>query len=100
MPGFVLTNAAKTDLKSIGRYTQDTWGVEQRNQYLALLDASFHNLAANPLMGRDCGSSRHGYHKHPVGKHLVYYRQGETGQIEIVRILNQRMDVEPCLSPS
>jgi len=30
-------------------------GVEQRNRYLALLDRSFHDLAANPLTGRDCG---------------------------------------------
>ncbi len=29
-------NAAKADLKNIGRYTQETWGIEQRNRY-------FHN---------------------------------------------------------
>jgi toxin ParE1/3/4 len=55
MPGFVLTDAAKADLKAIGRYTQGTWGLEQRNRNLALLDRSFHDLAAYPLMGRDCG---------------------------------------------
>jgi len=100
MPGFVLTNAAKADLKAIGRYTQDTWGVEQRNRYLALLDRSFHDLAANPLMGRDCGYIRPGYRKYRSGKHLVFYRQGEADQIEIVRILHERMDVDACLSES
>ena len=38
MPGFLLTNAAKSDLKNIGLYTQETWGVEQRNRYLTFLD--------------------------------------------------------------
>lgn len=38
MAGFLLTNAAKADLKSIARYTQQTWGIEQRNRYLTLLD--------------------------------------------------------------
>jgi hypothetical protein len=41
MPGFSLTNAAKADLKSIGRYTQETWGIEQRNRYLTLLEKAF-----------------------------------------------------------
>jgi toxin ParE1/3/4 len=53
MPRFVLSNAAKADLKSIGRYTEDTWGREQRNRYLALLDASMHDLADNPRLGRE-----------------------------------------------
>ncbi|HYE34798.1 type II toxin-antitoxin system RelE/ParE family toxin [Methylocaldum sp.] len=100
MPRFVLTNAAMTDLKSIGRYTQDTWGIAQRNRYLAVLDGSFHDLAANPLMGRDCGDIRSGYRKYPIGKHIVFYRQTEADQIEIVRILHERMDVEARLGDS
>jgi hypothetical protein len=34
MPLFHLTERAKTDLRSIGRYTQATWGREQRNSFL------------------------------------------------------------------
>lgn len=94
MPGFFLTKKAKDDLKAIGRYTQDTWGCEQRNLYLSLLDKAFHNLAVHPLMGRDCSAIRPGYRKHGVGKHLVFYRQIKTGEIEIVRILHERMDDE------
>ena len=40
MPGFSLTKKAKDDLKAIGRYTQDTWGREQRNRDLRLLGYS------------------------------------------------------------
>ncbi len=98
MPGFILTNAAKADLKDIGRYTQETWGIEQRNRYLTLLDQSFHDLALNPLMGKDCGDVRAGYRKFPVGKHLVFYRQLKPKQIEIVRVLHERMDSESHLT--
>lgn len=98
MPGFLLTNAAKSDLKSIGRYTQEKWGIEQRNRYLTLLDRSFHDLAVNPLMGRDCGDIRPGYRKLPIGKHLVFYRQKESELIEIVRVLHERMDSESHLT--
>jgi toxin ParE1/3/4 len=100
MQGFVLSNAAKTDLKAIGRYTQATWGIDQRNRYLTLLDGCFHNLAANPLMGRDCSDIGNGYRKQAIGKHVVFYRQSEPHLIEIIRILHERMDVETRLSDS
>ena len=93
MPSFFLTKKAKDDLKAIGRYTQDTWGHKQRNRYLALLDAAFSDLTVHPLMGRDCSDIRPGYRKYGIGKHLVFYRQIESEEIEIVRILHERMDV-------
>lgn len=98
MPRFILTKKAKADLKAIGRYTKETWGPEQRNRYLTMLDNRFHDLAAHPLKGRDCSDIRPGYRKHGVGKHIVFYRQSETDDIEIVRVLHERMDVESHLS--
>lgn len=98
MSGFRLTRKAREDLRDIGRYTQETWGREQRNRYLALLDQAFHDLAASPRKGRDCGGLRAGYRKHGVGKHVIFYRSVVTGGIEIVRILHERMDVEARLA--
>jgi len=88
-----LRAAAREDLKYIGRYTQQKWGREQRNQYLALLDHSFHLLANDPHLGRSCDDIRLGYRKHEVGKHVVFYRLN-NGYLEIVRILHGRMDVK------
>jgi toxin ParE1/3/4 len=78
MCGFALTRKAKDDLKAIGRYTQATWGREQRNRYLTMLDDKFHTLAANPMQGRDCSAIRDGYRKYEAGKHIIFYRQIET----------------------
>lgn len=94
MPGLVLTNKALEDLREIGRYTERRWGREQRNHYLAILDRGVHDLAAAPLSGRDCSALRPNYRKWPVGKHIVFYRTIEPDQIEIVRVLHERMDVE------
>ena len=97
MPSFILTNKAIADLKDIGRYTQEKWGREQRNLYLRMLDASFQQLAANPLVGKDCSDIRDGYRKCNAGSHVIFYHQsGKT--IEIVRILHGRMDCETRLS--
>ncbi len=98
MPGFVLTKAANADLKAIGHYTQATWGRDQRTRYLTLLDTGFRALADNPLMGKECDDIRPGYRKHQIERHIAFYRQSGSGQIEIVRVLHERMDMKVNLS--
>ena len=93
MVNFQLTELAKQDLRSIGRYTQTTWGREQRNTYLAKIDAAFQLLAMEPQLGKSCDDLRVGYRKYPVGRHLIFYRQS-ADSLEIIRILHQRMDIE------
>jgi len=98
MPTFTLTNMAKADLKEIARFTQNRWGREQRDVYLQMLDVSFHQLAANPLKGKDCGDIRIGYRKLNAGSHVIFYRQMLADTIEIVRVLHGHMDIETRLS--
>jgi toxin ParE1/3/4 len=87
------------DLKAIGHYTQERWwGREQRNFYLRMLDASFRQLAADPLKGKDCSEIREGYRKLNAGSHVIFCRQLSGDAIEIVRILHGRMDIETRLS--
>jgi len=93
MPRFSLTEAAKSDLKNIARFTQKRWGREQRNHYLKTLDDCFHQLSKNPNMGKVCGEIRPGYYKFPAGSHVVYYRSKLNKYIEIVRVLHENMDV-------
>jgi len=93
MPTFRLTAKALTDLISIARYTEDMWGREQRNKYLAKLDVCFHLLAEKPYIGRTCDDIREGYRKYHTGRHLIFYRQTDI-DIEIIRILHDRMDIE------
>jgi toxin ParE1/3/4 len=92
-PAFRLTQLAKQDLLSIGRYTQKTWGTEQRNRYLAMLDDCFHLLAQDPQRGRTCDDIRLGYRKYHIGRHLIFYQETDE-YIDIIRILHDRMDVE------
>lgn len=96
MPVFHLTVLAKQDLQSIGRYTEVIWGREQRNRYLAKLDACFQLLAQEPQRGKVCDDIRVGYRKYHVGRHLIFYREAETG-LQIIRVLHDQMDVESHL---
>lgn len=98
MPSFILTERALIDLVEIGQYTQTHWGLEQRNNYLTMIDGCFQQLAADPLMGKDCSEIREGYRKMNAGSHVIFYRQKPSGKVEIVRILHGRMDIENKLS--
>ncbi|MFT4177878.1 MAG: type II toxin-antitoxin system RelE/ParE family toxin [Thermomonas sp.] len=92
MSGFDLTRLAQEDLKAIARFTEERWGVRQRNAYLKEMDRVFRGLANNPLLGRSCDEVRAGYRKLPHGGHVIYYRQMQDGLLLIVRILHMAMD--------
>jgi toxin ParE1/3/4 len=96
MPAYRLTNKALDDLRSIARFTEKTWGREQRNKYLSKLDESFQVLVHEPGLGRACDEIRQGYRKHHVGRHLIFYRL-IASQIEIIRILHESMDIDSHL---
>ena len=93
MNKFVLSSKAKTDLIKIAKYTQITWGLTQRNDYLKVLDNTFHLLADDPELGINCDYIRQGYSKYPQGSHVIYYKEYKNNQIFIVRILHKSMDV-------
>jgi toxin ParE1/3/4 len=90
MAGFFLSGKAKADVKEIGRYTQQRWGVEQRNRYLGELDACFQKIGANPTLGNSAEAIRAGYRRIREGSHVVFFRKAEN-EVEIVRVLHERM---------
>ena len=94
MRRFYLTRSAQADLGSIARFTQNRWGVRQRNAYLKEVDQVFRSLAKNPLMGKACDDIREGYRKLPRGAHVIYYKQPSEDELLIVRILHATIDVD------
>jgi len=100
MGAFQLTKKAKSDLRSIAAYTQRKWGKEQRRAYLKQFDDAFFLLADTPSAGASCDVIRKGYRKFPQTSHIIFYRIIDDSQIEIVRVLHKRMDVETVLKSS
>jgi toxin ParE1/3/4 len=95
---FFLTQKALGDLKAIARYTDIKWGREHRNKYLHEMDACFQALAEKPDAGKPCDAIRPGYRKQQMHKHVVFYRLLPNSlDVEIVRILHERMDFEARL---
>ena len=97
MDKFVLSSKAKTDLIKIAKYTQITWGLSQRNDYLKVLDNTFHLLSIDPELGINCNYIREGYSKYPQASHVIYYKEYKNNQIFIGRILHKSMDINSAL---
>lgn len=94
MKQFALTHKAKADLHSIAIFTTERWGVRQRNLYIKQFDEAFHMLARSPELGRVCDDIMPGYRKFFQGSHIVFYKNGRSSKIEIIRILHKSMDVD------
>ena len=90
---FHLSKKAHSDLLKIARYTQLNWGRQQRNDYLKLLDSTFHQIAETPELGHQCDYIRQGYRKRPQGSHIIYYKEFKGSDVLIVRVLHKSMDV-------
>lgn len=91
---FALTHKAKADLYAIANFTQERWGIKQRNLYIKQLDDAFHMIARSPELGKSCNDIMPGYRKFPQGSHIVFYKDGSSSKIEIIRILHKSMDVD------
>ena len=100
MSAFTLTQRAKSDLKSIAKFTEGRWGRAQRNIYIKQFDEAFHMLAKSPSMGKNCDFIKVGYHKFPQGSHIIFYKMAPNRTLEIIRILHKNMDVTSTLSDS
>jgi len=89
---FAVSRAARADIRNIARYTQETWGRDQRRRYLDGLNAKFSRLAAQPEMAAERRDFQPPVRIHSHERHLIIYVITTPG-ILIVRVLHQSQDV-------
>ena len=88
-----LTPAAFSDMASIWSYTAEAWGVEQADSYTRSLQNDMARLHDFPDLGTPFPARSGHFRKLPSGHHLIFY-QTDGHEIEIVRVLHERMDFE------
>ncbi len=100
MPGFRklrLSDPAKGDLSQIAEHTGREWGVAQKRKYLGQLRDGLRALRDTPGLGTPRDDIAPGLKAHPVGSHVVFYRETRAAVV-IVRVLHKRMDVPSHLA--
>jgi len=83
---------ARKDIKSIGRYTQQTYGTEQRRSYLKGMEAKFELCAERPTLHPERSEFDPPVRIAPYQEHMIVYVGDESGVL-IVRVLHKRMDI-------
>lgn len=94
MAKYFLTNKAVEDLSKIWDYTYKVWSERQADKYYELLIDSFQEISKSPGIGKNYDEIDSTISGLPVSKHIVFYRLTKSTEIEILRILHQRMDLK------
>ncbi|MDG1518716.1 MAG: type II toxin-antitoxin system RelE/ParE family toxin [Flavobacteriales bacterium] len=92
MPKYKIREKAIEDLESIWLYTLDTWSEKQANNYYNLIIQEIELIAGNKSIGVSIQNIRNGYYFSRVKSHVIFYVI--TDKLEVVRILNQKMDID------
>lgn len=91
---YKLTNKAVEDLTNIWNYTFDKWSEKQADKYYEMLLENCQNIAEDPKIGKKYEGVKNELLGLKVNRHIIFYRQLDNKQIEITRILHERMDLE------
>ena len=93
MASYALSPAAQADLDGIWDYTVRHWGELQAENHLRRIQAACEALADGAVVSQSADNIRAGYRKVAVGSHVMFFRS-QAGDVEIIRILHQSMDIE------
>lgn len=94
MAEYIISEKALEDLNNIWIYTAENWSVEQANRYYNLIVDEIEYVLENFEASKDFGNVRKNYKYSKVKSHLVFYKKTENTEMEVVRILHERMDIK------
>ncbi len=94
MAKYNLTKKAVDDLTRIWNYTFDKWSENQADKYYLMLLENCHQIACNPELGKNYSVITENLLGCKAGRHIIFYRKIEKNEVEIIRILHERMDLK------
>ena len=98
MPEYIISEKALEDINTIWIYTAENWSVEQADRYYNLIIDEIEYIIDNLDMARDFGNIRKSYKYSKVKSHLIFFKKDKSNEIEVVRVLHERMDIENRLA--
>lgn len=98
MQEYIISEKALEDINNIWIYTAENWSVEQADRYYNLIIDEIEYTVENLNMARDFGKIRKSYKYSKVKSHLIFFKKDKTNEIEVVRVLHERMNIENRLT--
>lgn len=82
----------RDDLAEIWDYIADD-SIQQADAFIDRIDAAFHALAGQPMMGRARDELVAGLRSFPIGRYVIFYEPLPDG-VAIVRVLHGARDID------
>ena len=98
MANYLLSNKAVEDLTNIWSYTYYNWSEKQADKYYELLIYAFNQIAQKPEIGKIYSNINPSLYGLNIGKHIIFYHESKSNNIEIIRILHEQMDYKNRLN--
>lgn len=93
MSAYIIREKALEDINTIWIYTAENWSVEQADRYYNLIYDEIEYIVSNFEMARDFAKIRKSYRFSKVKSHLIFFKKDKNNEIEVVRVLHERMDI-------
>jgi toxin ParE1/3/4 len=81
-------------LNDIWAYTFEEWSEQQADKYYATLEFACMQIGKNPELGKEYGGINSNLLGLRTGKHIIFYQIITEDEIEVIRILHERMDLK------
>ncbi len=75
-------------------YTYVVWSENQADKYYELLIETCQEISKTPDIGKNYDDIEKNIIGFRVGKHIIFYQGIKPGEILVVRILHERMDLK------
>ncbi|MGB1283059.1 MAG: type II toxin-antitoxin system RelE/ParE family toxin [Polaribacter sp.] len=98
MPKVNIRQKANDDLNDIWSYTFENWSENQADKYYMMLKLSCEKIGKNPEIGKIYSGISKNLLGLKSGKHIIFYYSISVNEIEVVRILHERMDLKNKLT--
>jgi toxin ParE1/3/4 len=82
------------DLNDIWSYTYFKWSENQADRYYSALKSACISIGETPDIGKEYIGISSNLLGHKSGKHIIFYQLLSKDDIEIIRILHERMDLK------
>lgn len=98
MAKVILRQEAIDDLNDIWAYTFEEWSEKQADKYYATLEFACMQIGKNPEIGKEYDGINSNLLGLRTGKHIIFYQVISKKEIEVIRILHDRMDLKGRLN--
>lgn len=93
MSSFILTASAEKDLHQIWRYTYHTWGLNQADHYLDLLEQKCADIHQEKALWKSLEEIEPGLYALRCEHHYLFFLHDESQVPIIIAILHERMNL-------